>query len=596
MVQSRNTAHSLQRHSLWLILGLSVLMFGILAIFRQQDTNWDLRNYHFYTAYAFFNQRLSFDFVPAQLQSFHNPGASIPIYWLINHLPPRLTGFIIGGIQGINFFLTYLIVQLTLKPSLPTLQKLFLGLLITVASIFSPVFLFELGATYGDNTLSIFVLTGLFLILKVGQAGISELKFARIVLVLAIAGLCFGIAGGLKLTNLTYALAALAALVLTQQRLWRLIAPIAVTLGIVTGFLLTNGYWMFFLNQQYANPLFPYYNGLFKSPYFALINLKDQRWIPKSIWHGLSYPFAWVIGRHPSSENAFRDLRWAIVLTLFVIAIVITSINFLRQIQKSGTVGFWGYTSFNLVPKYLLLTEPFPCIFIISFTYFGFLIWLYQFGYTRYLMPLDLISGLFIVCLIERVSNEWFAFYSPSSSRRPVFPSNATRRISSTFSRRNVCIVLLVLILVVGKSPAGDRIKWDDSWFGVKVPPLEQPDKTMILMLSGEPMSYVIPYFPKPVRFVRIEGNLFADPALLKDTLLERSLLSTVAEHDGLFYALYPQNYRASNDSLQRLALQLDPQQCSVVSTRREAFQLCQVSRLPKKAIAAEQAEIYNQL
>jgi hypothetical protein len=52
-------------------------VFGALALALGQDGNWDLRNYHWYNAYAFITNRLMFDVGAAQprdlLQSAARP-------------------------------------------------------------------------------------------------------------------------------------------------------------------------------------------------------------------------------------------------------------------------------------------------------------------------------------------------------------------------------------------------------------------------------------------------------------------------------------------------------------------------------------------
>lgn len=44
-----------------------------------------------------------------------------------------------------------------------------------------------------------------------------------------------------------------------------------------------------------GNPVFPYYNTLFHSPYFPDSNFKDNRWGPQTIWQTLLWPFYAVI-------------------------------------------------------------------------------------------------------------------------------------------------------------------------------------------------------------------------------------------------------------------------------------------------------------
>src|SRR5437763_8628840 len=64
-----------------------LLLATILSIIRSlqlgQDANWDLRNYHFYNAFALFHHRLGVDLAPAMSQSYFNPILDLPFYGLV---------------------------------------------------------------------------------------------------------------------------------------------------------------------------------------------------------------------------------------------------------------------------------------------------------------------------------------------------------------------------------------------------------------------------------------------------------------------------------------------------------------------------------
>ena len=62
---------SITKHLSSTVFALSTLSFAVLAIKRGQDASWDFRNYHYYNAYAFFNDRLSYDILS---YSYENQG------------------------------------------------------------------------------------------------------------------------------------------------------------------------------------------------------------------------------------------------------------------------------------------------------------------------------------------------------------------------------------------------------------------------------------------------------------------------------------------------------------------------------------------
>ena len=87
--------------AMWLV----PVLFGLLSIGLGQDDNWDLRNYHWYNAYALLNGRLDLDMAPGQWQSYFNPLIDVPYYLLSTTLPGPLVGFLMGFVHGLNFVL-----------------------------------------------------------------------------------------------------------------------------------------------------------------------------------------------------------------------------------------------------------------------------------------------------------------------------------------------------------------------------------------------------------------------------------------------------------------------------------------------------------
>jgi Glycosyltransferase family 87 len=510
-----------------------VLIFGSISIYLGKDINWDLRNYHFYDSYSFLTGRMKYDYLPAQIQTFHNPFLYLFIYKIITIFPPKVAGFCLGGLQGINCFIVFLISQKVLLNQYSARLNLFLSLLIAVIGACAPMFVSEIGTTFGDNLTSLLVLIGFLLI-------ISDRKYKYL-----LAGLFIGLAIGFKLTNLVYGLSTVITILFLEQTLYRKISTnISVIVGIIIGTICTSGYWMLRMLEAYSNPLFPYYNAIFKSPYFSLINFRDNRFVPKDIFHAISYPFLWAFNKHPSLELPFQDLRWLIVCLLSIILVLVlifkqhSLINLNRHVNNS--IEIHSATSIE-ASKYIILI-----------TIFSFVIWLFQFGYHRYLLPLELISGLSIFCLLEQITQA------------------KTIRIYGF-------ILLSMLILTTTESPSWGRSDWHESWFEVSVPKIEFPKNTLVLMGSGEPTSYVIPFFPSYVRFIRIEGNFVE---FIKATSLEKEITEIIQRNQGSFFILLP---KKSNKkyiaTLNSYNLETAMESCTIVNSQFEQLKLCSVKR-----------------
>lgn len=120
------------------------------------------------------------------------------------------------------------------------------------------------------------------------------------------------------------------------------------------------------------------------------------------------------------------------------------------------------------------------------------------------------------------------------------------------------CLVLLLVTLRPGN---WGRISWGDDYFGVKPPALADPARTMVLMTGVDPMAYVIPFFPEPVRFLRIQ-SYFTGPSDTpngSDRLMQR----LIAEHRGPLFVLYRiYEEKQCRNALQGYGLTMDSNDC----------------------------------
>jgi len=79
---------------------------GFASVASGLDVNWDLKNYHYYDAFAFLEGRLAWYVAPAQLQTYHNPLADLVFYWLVREIPsPRIIAFAMALPAGLAAFL-----------------------------------------------------------------------------------------------------------------------------------------------------------------------------------------------------------------------------------------------------------------------------------------------------------------------------------------------------------------------------------------------------------------------------------------------------------------------------------------------------------
>ncbi len=536
-------AKMIYRQMPWLLAAVIIIGFGIFSLRLGQDANYDLKNYHYYNVYALFNDRYGKDILPANfIQSFHNPTLDIPIYLAQIYLSPRLGGFLLGALQSLNVIFVYLIARRFFAAAPPPLARV-LPLLTTAIGATSPLFISEIGTTYGDNLTSIAILAGLWLCLIDVQS--RRVSFRTIA-----GGASVGLAVGLKLTSAPFAVGLIVAIGVAAPAcglLGRLRSLIGLGIGLAGGFLLAAGHWMAFLYGRFGNPLFPYYNHLFQSPYAQPINWRDLRWVGNSLFDLVRYPLAWITGGdRPSSELHFIDPRWIFLIFLGSI-VLLTTIVRIRQRRSSHSA---------LQPDAApVVTHVAAERFLLTFVFAGYVVWLYQFGYSRYLIPLDLISGIALWLLLMRlpVAHRW---------------------------QLGLGIILSCLaILSVRTHPNWGRVAWTSSWFDVRLNAIPDLDRAQVIVASNEPLAYVAPFFPPEVRFLRVRGPVWE----MNTGRFEAEVAAAVTPHPGVFYALVltPAELADAKPVLAGYGLAAgDPAGCYPLPTKFETALLCPLHRL----------------
>ncbi|AKE63711.1 hypothetical protein MYAER_1355 [Microcystis aeruginosa NIES-2549] len=511
---------------------------GILSVILGQDVSWDLRNYHFYNPYMLLTGRFKYDVLPAQIQTFFNPLMDVPFFVAIHYLklPPVVVGFFLGGFHGLNQWLVHLITYHSFD-KVSERYKITLSIAAAITSIFGAAFLSELGTSIGDSTSSVFVLAGLFLIIAcLGRNQPVKVK------TIIFAGLLLGLATGLKLTTALYSISLIVAIsFLTNTIREKLRNLLSLILSMAVGFSLTMGYWIILMWTNFANPLFPFFNKIFQSPYIETdFNLQDVRFLPKDVWQFLFYPFYFVQEQTLVAEVKFKETRFAIAYLLIVIllGVIIYRYTSRRSLEQKNNLVHLPILGFLL---------PFYCS--------AYLIWLKGFSIYRYLMVLELITPVLIILII--------AYFYPH--KRTVFI---------------ISIAIFALIAATVKPLDWWRMGWSDNYFGIDSQALKPYENSTIVIWGDEGTGYLVPHFPASTRFVRLRGNMGVSEGTLMRKNAETFIANTPPES---LYILQTDFNKKSPDIVEDLAkenLVIDFQNCQPFPSKIENFNLC---RLQKK-------------
>lgn len=498
-----------------------VLCVGV-GLKEGQDANWDLLNYHYYSGYALLHGRFAIDVAASQIQTWLNPLPSVLVYLLISSASPQIASGILAALSAVSVVLVFVIARLALSSEQSTKSAWAMAAIAAIGAFMSPMFLSELGATLADGIIAAFIL-----------AALATLFFGRFgTLAYFISGLLIGVALALKLTNGCFLIAWFFATLFVER--WRSMrAMFATGLGACLSYLPLGGVWNFYIFRMYDNPVFPFFNHLFKSPFYGLQPISDDRFKPHGFADALSYFWKWPLGLHPTTEVPFADLRFTLILFLLPVVAML-----LWDRRASGE---------SIRPQTF---DRRPRAFLLVFCLVGFVVWLRAFSIQRYAVVLEMLAPLLLIMLLSFVVRNRRVLLACSAM--------AVLAISLTTSRAN-----------------WRRVPFTHDWFDVSVADELKGGNTFFVMLSGDPMAYVIPYLPASDVFVRIEGNM----PITTTTGIGRAIAAKLMQHKGDIRTLTPLNYdtKGSVLHLQKFGLRIESDDCLKIPTKMGVLITCRL-------------------
>jgi hypothetical protein len=513
-----------------LALVACVAAAGFAAVATRLDVNWDLKNYHFYNAYAFLNGRLGWDVAPAQLQTYHNPLLDLPFYYLVQEIPsPRVIAFVMASTTGVAAFCLLRILA-ALFPKGGEDRALW------IAAAFIAGMTGSMGRSVIGSTMNEWppaMLMMLSLAILVAPTAARGSPRAREV---ALASLIAGFAVGLKLTYGVFGAGlaiSLAAFGTPRERLRR------VFLGgvfLFAGFLATYGFWGVTLQREFGNPFFPYFNELFRSPWAEPVSLVDPNYGPRGALQAIFFPLYFAREYRLVSEVSFRDWRLATLLVLSLLALA-------AWLLRGRRAGAHAHRDLAIVaPEWRLVAV---------FTVASYLAWLKLFGIYRYLVPLEMLSGPLIVgCVLYLVPGR-----------------NA---------RRALLVVLVAILVGTTRTASWGRLDFRGAYFDVAVPDLAP--RALVIMGYAEPMSYAIPFARPDARFVYPWNNFLHYD---QHNLMAERAREVIREHRGPIYSMAFENSGNLTTLLDQYGLERDERACLPIRSYLDtsAIRLCRVYR-----------------
>ena len=427
------------------LIGGTAIVFAVHA---GPDASWDLRNYHIYNPFALLHKAPGVDLLPAQMQGFLPPAPDLPGYWLRNWMtktPNRLDA-VLALPTAVAAIFAYLIARLLLPA--PRGWPLAIGA--ALMGMTGAAGLPTIATSASEMPAGCLFLAGLYLLLRgLGRPGWRPCLLA---------GALFGVAVAIKLTIVPFVIGAAAAFVLCAGGPVRLRALALVSLGLggALGGAAAGGAWWLHLYWVTENPIFPYFNNVFRSPLTAPIGMTDDRFLPHTTWQTLFYPFVWGFQKtRLVTELVMRDPRVALA-SLAVTVFAWRAVD-RRRVDRLGAC--------------LALT-----------LLIGFVLWQRQFSILRYLAPLEMLTGVALLLPL-----------------RPLIGR-----------RRTVALLLAgglgVFLALFTRYPDWGRAVPRDRAISVVMPAI--PSGSMVLLLTNDPLGYTAAFADPAIRFVGVNNNL----------------------------------------------------------------------------------------
>jgi hypothetical protein len=362
--------------SVWVGLTIAgIVATASAALFLGADANWDLKNYHLYGPYSVWAGRHSIDHHPAGIQGYLNPTLDLLSTYPLLRLG-NLSGMslALGGLQGLSFVLLVAIAWHLLRgfPELRDRERMLLAGLSALLGMTGAMVISEIGTTFGDLTTALLVLSALLCYLYS-----LECRTSPNLRLIAVSGLAVGVATGLKLTNAVFLVALfVSALVFSGGPRKRSILALSVAAG--SGILLSHGWWSWRLWEMFGNPVFPFFNNVFRSPYYSFAAFADERFMPWSLKQAIVYPF-YFSWNAQTAEVPFRDFR-------FPVAYIMGALLVGRLLsEKHGD---------NDLAK---VAARRAAVHLGTFIALSYILWLSRFSVQRYAVAIELLLPVFIL-------------------------------------------------------------------------------------------------------------------------------------------------------------------------------------------------------
>ena len=348
-----------------------------------QDLNFDLISYHYYLGFSAFSDRFALDYLAAGAAGYQSPLPYALLYFLDSAgVAPILNAALHAGIHALGLVLLFLLTGVLLRgTSLEQRRSAWIAFWLLGAV--APVYWQLVGTSFADALTAVLLLAALWSSAEAlpAQGRPGSLRM------LAFGAALAGLAVAARVHNAIFAVALYSALLLVRfpdpRTYFRFAAVFAAASA--GAWLVCFGPWAWLVLREFGSPVFPLFNGLFRSPDYPAVNLHLVGFVPQSAGDLLLLPFRmatyqeWRFGEKP-----FADLRPALLVlsaAACLLALIYRKATGKTEAQGPSEAG-------RLALLFFLI---------------GALLWLVTSANSRYGLALMLLAGPVCGALLHRV-------------------------------------------------------------------------------------------------------------------------------------------------------------------------------------------------
>ncbi len=537
--------YHIQKHKSLILFIYFTLISGIISMAKGMDRSFDVRNYHIYNPYAFLNNRLSYDIMPADIQSYFNPILDIPYYLMVKYL--NNYPYIVSFIQGLSYALLLFIIY---KFSRLIFRGIHKNLLITLSILIGgtgALTLYNIGTLTHDIFVGDIILISLYLLIKT----FDKYRTYNII----ISGFLLGGICGLKLTAGIFAASIFFSLIFFKSKFKKPIKTLFVfCLSILTGFLITNGFWMYKLYSLFSNPFFPYFNNIFHSDYTNTQNMLKEDFLnlyPENVFEYLFFPFCFY--QHlPTKgfELNYQDFRFAGIYIVFIINLLVFKLFNNITFEKAYSIDF---SNIN---------------FLLTICVFTYIIWINTFATVRYLTPISAISGIIILASVIKffsIIKEYFNLENQQINYKNINFSFNYKKTVLPIILVTVCGYIMLKTIepdMLKRIPIKDKVLYIDN--------VNIPDNSVVITVSG--CGITIPFQNPTARYIYLNAPRFTERNvnILSDKKQQEIKDLVKANPDKTYFimdlAIYLKTFNLTKKALKEYTnINFDDSECKVI-------------------------------